>query len=70
MREVTDKMRLAAKKYITTQWREKYGFLEPFDIDEEKIQETSGGIYLKCICHNLEQFFEVSRILDIQKQNF
>ena len=51
MREVTDKMRLAAKKYITNQWRIKYGFLEPFDIDEEKIQETSGGIYLKCICH-------------------
>lgn len=51
MREVTDKMRLAAKKYITDKWHEKYGFLEPFDIDEEKIAETTGGIYLKCKCH-------------------
>ena len=41
MREVTDKMRLAAKKYITNQWRVKYGFLEPFDIDEEKINSNN-----------------------------
>jgi len=51
MREITNKMRIAAKKYITPRWREKYGFLEPYDIDEEKIQETSSGVYLKCICH-------------------
>lgn len=29
----------------------KYGFLEPYDIDEDKIQETTCGIYLKCKCH-------------------
>lgn len=51
MREVTDKMRIAAKKYFTPRWREKYGFLEPYDIDEDKIQETACGIYLKCKCH-------------------
>ena len=51
MREVTDKMRIAAKKYFTPRWREKYGFLEPYDIDEDKIQETTCGIYLKCRCH-------------------
>lgn len=51
MREVTDRMRMTARKYITPRWREKYGFLEPFDIDEEKIEETASGIYLKCICH-------------------
>lgn len=51
MREITDKMRIAAKKYITPRWREKYGFLEPYDIDEEKIEETTCGIYLKCKCH-------------------
>lgn len=51
MREITDKMRIAAKKYITPRWREKYGFLEPYDIDEEKIEETTCGIYLKCRCH-------------------
>ena len=51
MREITDKMRIAAKKYITPRWREKYGFLEPYDIDEEKIEQTAGGIYLKCRCH-------------------
>lgn len=51
MREITDKMIKAANKYIIENWQEKYGFLEPYEIDEEKIQETVGGIYLKCICH-------------------
>lgn len=51
MREVTDKMRIAAKQYITPRWHERYGFLEPYDIDEDKIQETTCGIYLKCKCH-------------------
>jgi len=51
MREITDKMITAANKYITDKWQEKYGFLEPYELDEEKIQETVGGIYLKCICH-------------------
>lgn len=51
MREISDKTRMAAKKYITQNWRQKYGFLEPFDIDEDKMQETASGIYMKCICH-------------------
>ena len=51
MREISDKTRMAAKKYITKNWQQKYGFLEPFDIDEDKMQETVSGIYMKCICH-------------------
>lgn len=51
MREITERARQIARSYITTRWREKYGFLEPFDIDEEKMQETASGTYLKCICH-------------------
>lgn len=51
MREITEKARRIARSYITPRWREKYGFLEPFDIDEEKMQETVSGTYLKCICH-------------------
>ena len=51
MREVTEKMRMTARKYITRDWKNKYGFLEPFEIDEEKIEETTNGIYLKCRCH-------------------
>ncbi len=51
MREITERARQTARSYITPRWREKYGFLEPFDIDEEKMQETASGTYLKCICH-------------------
>lgn len=51
MREITERMRLSAKKFIVRNWQQKYGFLEPFELDEEKTAETTSGIYLKCICH-------------------
>jgi len=47
MREITQRMILSSKRYIG----KRFGFLEPFELDEEKIAETVSGVYLKCICH-------------------
>lgn len=51
MREITDSMREIAKKFIVSDWRQRYGLLEPFEIDEEKTAQMAGGVYLKCKCH-------------------
>ena len=51
MRQITDDMRKTAQKYITPDWWNRYAWLEPYDIDEEKIQNTASGVYVKCICH-------------------
>lgn len=41
-----------AQKYYTDQWHEKYGWLQPYDIAWEKMQEVVGNeLYLKCKCN-------------------